>query len=62
MIADVGFQRVKVLEESHFAIESVSNDPTAEVIFKKSGLSPGKVAGTANSVVSVKVSAFKPES
>jgi arsenite methyltransferase len=61
MIADAGFQRVEVLEESHFAIESVSNDPTAEAMIKKSGLSPEKIAGTANSVVSVKVSAFKPE-
>jgi arsenite methyltransferase len=62
MIEAAGFQQVTVLEESQFAVENIGNDPTAQAIAKTSGMPVGRIAKTANSVVSVKVSASKPES
>jgi arsenite methyltransferase len=60
MIVDAGFQDVQVLEESHLAVESLGNDPTAQAIVKTSDVPSGKLAKMATSVVSVRVSASKP--
>jgi ubiquinone/menaquinone biosynthesis C-methylase UbiE len=61
MITDAGFQEVKVLEENHFAVGNLENDPTAQAIVKTSGVPAGKLARMTTSVVSVKVSALKPK-
>jgi SAM-dependent methyltransferase len=62
MIADAGFQEVKVMEESHFGTETLADDPTAQTIAETSGIPAEKLARMANSVVSVMVSALKPSS
>jgi arsenite methyltransferase len=61
MIADAGFQQVKVLEENHFAVGDLDNDPTAQAIVKTSAVLPGKLAEVGTTVVSVKVAASKPK-
>jgi SAM-dependent methyltransferase len=60
MIEDVGFQKVKIVEENHFPVENIVNDPTAQAIVKASEISAEKIRKIANTVASVKVSAFKP--
>lgn len=62
MIADAGFQEVKVIEENHFGTETLADDPTAQTIAETSGIPAEKLARMADSVVSVKVSALKPSS
>jgi ubiquinone/menaquinone biosynthesis C-methylase UbiE len=60
IIEDAGFQEVKIIEESHFPIESMINDPTAQAIVKTLEMPAEKIGKIANTVASVKVSAFKP--
>lgn len=62
MIADAGFHQVKVLEENQSAVGNLDNDPTAQAIVKTSGMPASKLARMTTSVVSVKVSATKPQS
>ncbi len=59
-IKDAGFRKVKVLEETVFPIECMTNDPTALAIIKDSGLSLQNVKEAVDSVLSVKVSGVKP--
>jgi SAM-dependent methyltransferase len=60
-IRNVGFREVKIIEETHFPIEYMVNDPTAKALIKKSKVSVEKVKDLANSVVSVKVCGVKPK-
>ena len=60
MIEDAGFQEVKIVEEDHFPVENMAKDPTAQAIVKTSGISAGKIRKIANTVASIKVSAYKP--
>jgi SAM-dependent methyltransferase len=60
IIEDAGFQEVKIIEESHFPIENMINDPTAQAIVKTLKMPAEKIGKIANTVASVKVSAFKP--
>jgi SAM-dependent methyltransferase len=62
MIADAGFQEIKVIEENHFGTQTLADDPTAQRIAETSGIPAEKLARMANSVVSIKVSALKPSS
>ena len=54
-----GFSEVSILEETHFPVELMANDPTAQRILKESSISPEEVKNATSSVVSLKVSAFK---
>jgi len=58
-IKRAGFKDVKIISEAHFPVESMVNDPTAQAIIKKIGMSADKIMEMANSVVSIKVSARK---
>jgi SAM-dependent methyltransferase len=60
MIEDAGFQEVKIVEEDHFPVENMAKDPTAQAIVKTSGISAEKIRKIANTVASIKVSAYKP--
>jgi hypothetical protein len=60
MIGDAGFQEVKVVEENHFPVENMANDPTAQAIAKTSEIPADKIKKIANTVSSVKVCAVKP--
>jgi arsenite methyltransferase len=60
MIKDAGFQEVRIIEENHFPVENMANDPTAQAIVKTSKISTEKAKKIANTVASVKVSAVKP--
>ncbi len=59
LIEKAGFHRVKVIDESHFPVELITNDPTADAIIKKSNISPEEIKGVGASVVSIKVSGIK---
>jgi len=59
LIKEVGFQEVKIIEETHFPIECMSSDPTAKAIMD-SNIPVEKVKETANSVASVRVHGIKP--
>jgi ubiquinone/menaquinone biosynthesis C-methylase UbiE len=60
-IQAAGFEDTKVLGEATFSVELLANDPTAKEIAKNLKLSREKAEDLANSVVSIKVSASKPE-
>jgi len=60
LIREAGFQNVKILEETHFPIEYMINDPTAKSIMKNSNISVEKAKEVANSVASIKVYGVKP--
>jgi arsenite methyltransferase len=60
-IRDVGFQKVKIIEENYFPLENMANDPTAKAIVKKSDISPEKIKELANTVASIRVSGVKPQ-
>jgi len=61
LIKDAGFRKEEVIEETHFPIEYMINDPTAKDIAKKSKISQSELAEIAHSVASVKVYAEKPQ-
>ena len=61
MIREAGFHQVKVVQETHFPLEDMANDPTAKAIIKKSELSTAKLKDLGKTVLSVKVSAVKSE-
>jgi SAM-dependent methyltransferase len=60
MIRDAGFQKVEVIEENCFPVENMANDPTAQVIVKKSDIPPEEIKKVANTVASIRVSGIKP--
>jgi hypothetical protein len=60
MIKAAGFRDVKIIEEKHFPIENMANDPTAQAIAKTSEIPAEEIGKMANAVASVKVSGVKP--
>jgi arsenite methyltransferase len=61
MIEGAGFQEVRVIEENHFPVEDMANDPTAQAIGKTKEIPAGELKNIANTVSSVKVAAIKPK-
>jgi hypothetical protein len=51
---------VKVIEEAHFPVEFMANDPTAKAVMKKSNITTKSLSEIAYSVASVKVYGQKP--
>jgi len=49
-----------VIEEAHFPVEFMANDPTAKAVMKKSNIPAGSLSKIAYSVASVKVYGQKP--
>jgi hypothetical protein len=59
-IETAGFQGIRVIEETTFPTELLTNDPTAREIVKNLNLPREKARDLARSVVSMKVTASKP--
>jgi arsenite methyltransferase len=59
-IKEAGFQDVRIVDETHFPIECMANDPTAKAIMENLKILPEKINEIANIVISVKVSGAKP--
>jgi len=59
-IKSAGFKDVRIIEDATFPIESMANDPTAQVIMKEMKITPEKVKEIGQAVLSVKVQAVKP--
>jgi len=60
-IQEAGFKETKVQGEAAFSTEFLVNDPTVREVAKNLKLSRKKAEDLANSVVSIKVSAIKPD-
>ena len=58
-IREAGFQEVKIIEEMHFPIEYMTNDPTAKAVIKKSKTLREKTEEIADSVASIRVYGVK---
>jgi len=59
-ISSAGFRDLKVIEESGFGADYMSNDPVAKTVFNDAHLSRGDLIKLDRAVRSVKVSAVKP--
>lgn len=59
-IKAAGFQEVKIIEETSFPIECMTNDPTAKAIIENLKVPTKNLNAIANSVVSIKVYGVKP--
>lgn len=58
-IREAGFSDVEVLDETVFPIDYMANDPIAQAVIDKAGITEDEVKNLATSVVSVKVKAIK---
>jgi arsenite methyltransferase len=61
VIKAAGFEEVRVVDETFFPIGNMANDPTAKAIVKNSKVSPQEIANAADSVLSIRVHAVKPD-
>lgn len=59
-IKKVGFQDVRIIDETPFPIECMANDPTAKTLIENLNIPFEKIKEIKNMVVSVKVSGVKP--
>jgi ubiquinone/menaquinone biosynthesis C-methylase UbiE len=59
-IKQAGFEKVEIMEETHFPIRYMSNDPTAKAVIEKTNISSEDIEGIGNAVASVRVFAVKP--
>lgn len=59
-IKAAGFDEVRIMEENHFPIECMANDPTARAIIEDLKMPLEKTKEVANSVVSINVYGVKP--
>jgi len=60
-IKQAGFQEVKVINETSFPVELVTDDPTASKIIKKLKISTEELKDLSGSVASIKVYGVKPK-
>lgn len=58
-IRDAGFRDVKVMDETHYPIEFMANDPTAKAIIENFNIPAEALKGIAESVVSIRVQGKK---
>ena len=58
-IRAAGFQDVKVVNETVFPTDSMTNDPTVNSIIEEAHIAPAEIKKLASSVVSIKVSGIK---
>ena len=59
-IKSAGFEDVRVIEESDFPLDCMTNDPTGQAILKSLQGSAEEIKKVEGSISSVKVSGFKP--
>jgi len=60
VIKAVGFQEVRIIEETSFPIECLANDPTSKAIIKNLEMPLEEVEKVASSAISIKVYGIKP--
>jgi hypothetical protein len=61
LVENAGFKEVKIIEETHLPLEMILSDSTAKAIMKELSLTKKKAEELLNSVVSIKISATKPQ-
>lgn len=61
-IKSAGFKDVTVIDETIFPLDCMTNDPTGQAILKSLKATPEQLKEVQNSISSIKVSAFKPNS
>jgi len=59
-IRAAGFEKVKIVDETRYPVECMTDDPVAKRIIRKLRMSAEEARDLASSIVSVKVSAVKP--
>ena len=59
-IRQAGFEEVKILQETHFPIKYMNNDPTAKAALRSCDISLENVEGIADAIASVRVFGKKP--
>ncbi len=59
-VKNAGFRDVKIMDETHFPVELMANDPTAKAIMENLNIRSEAVKAIARSIVSVKVQGIKP--
>jgi hypothetical protein len=59
-IEKAGFEKTQVAQESVFPIDSAINDPVARDLMIELKMTPEALRKLAGTIISVKVSAFKP--
>jgi arsenite methyltransferase len=60
IIKDVGFGEIKIKNEISMGFESLANDPTAQAFVKQFNISSEQAKGILRSIVSINLSAVKP--
>jgi ubiquinone/menaquinone biosynthesis C-methylase UbiE len=60
IIKDVGFGEIKIKNEISMGFESLANDPTAQAFVKQFNISSEQAKGILRSIVSLNLSAVKP--
>jgi SAM-dependent methyltransferase len=60
LIREAGFQDVRIMEETRFPVEYMTNDPTAKALIKKTKVPKRTAKSIANAVESIKVYGLKP--
>ena len=60
-IEQAGFEKVQVASEEPFPLDMIVSDPTAQAVVKDLKVTPEEAGRIASTVVSVKVSARKPQ-
>ena len=60
-VKSAGLEHVNVIDETVFPVDYIANDPVAQKIIEGLSLSTGELRDIGNSILSVKVSAVKPE-
>jgi ubiquinone/menaquinone biosynthesis C-methylase UbiE len=61
LIENAGFQKVKVVEEAHFAIDEILSDPDARAVMKENKIATEDAKGFFDKIASIRVSGTKPK-
>jgi SAM-dependent methyltransferase len=61
-IKAAGFRDIRIVNEEVFSTKFILNDPTAKAVVESAGIKPSMAQDIAKSIISVKVSAIKPNS
>ena len=58
-IKDAGFKDIRIIDESHYPVELMTNDPTAKAVIENFRVTSDEVKEIADSVASIKVYGIK---
>jgi ribose 5-phosphate isomerase len=59
-IKAAGFERVKIVDETSYPLECITDDPSMKKILRKLRIPIEEARDIANSITSVKISGIKP--